>query len=356
MSGTSLDGVDAALVEFNASGDITIKATSFVEFPDELRTQLLDLNLPGANEIERSHLLSNRLSHLYAHAVGVLLQSTDLPVSAVSGIGCHGQTIRHRPDLGFTTQIGNPALLAELTGIPVIADFRSRDVAAGGHGAPLVPAFHQAIFRHTDTHRVIVNIGGISNLTNLPPVGAVIGFDCGPANILLNGWINRHLGLNYDTDGNWASSGVPIPDLLGSLLAHQFLSLQPPKSTGRDDFHIGWLDTFISPGFKPVDVQATLLEFAARCISDAISKHCAPATEIYLCGGGAHNLALVTKLRSLLPMQRIGLTDELGISVDWVEAVAFAWLARQTTLNLPGNLPNVTGAKGPRVLGAIYPA
>jgi len=356
MSGTSLDGVDAALVAFTPEGLARLEGQVFLALPDELQQALLALNSAGANEIERSQLLANRLARLYAESVATLLQQSGLNAANIAAIGSHGQTIRHRPELGFTVQIGNSALLAELTGISVVSDFRSRDIAAGGQGAPLVPAFHQAVFSHPAIHRVIINIGGISNLTDLPPSGTVRGFDCGPGNLLLNGWIQRHNGQNYDRDGAWAASGNIIPALLQALLAHSFLRQAPPKSTGRDTFHLAWLETLLQAEYAPADVQATLLEFSARCISDAIRQHCASATGIYLCGGGGHNCALVNRLQQLLGARMVKLTDSLGIGADWVEAAAFAWLARQTLLGRPGNLPSATGANGLRILGAVYPS
>ncbi len=356
MSGTSLDGVDAVLLSFSGEEDALLGAHFYQPFTDELRHALLAINTAGDNEIERSQILANQLARLYAASVNALLTKAGLRAGDIAVIGCHGQTIRHRPELGFTVQLGNSALLAELSGIPVVSDFRSRDIAAGGQGAPLVPAFHQAVFGHPQIHRVIVNIGGISNLTDLPPAGTVSGFDCGPGNLLMDGWINRHSGQSYDRNGAWASTGSVIPDLLHTMLQHPFLVQSPPKSTGRDTFNMDWLESLLRPIYAPADVQSTLLEFAAVCISDAIVRHCYPSTEIYLCGGGAHNLALSNRLRQLLGNRKVSISDDLGIGADWVEAAAFAWLARQTLLNAPGNLPAVTGAAGSRILGAIYPA
>ena len=356
MSGTSLDGVDAVLLSFSANGAARLEACQYHPFPDQLRQELLAINAAGDNEIERSGLLANQLAHLYAASIGSLLEQTHLAASDVTAIGCHGQTIRHRPDLGFTVQIGNAALLAELTNITVISDFRSRDVAAGGQGAPLVPAFHKAMFGHAQIHRVIVNIGGISNLSDLPPTGPVNGFDCGPGNLLMDAWINRHKGHRYDRDGAWAATGTIIPDLLHAMLRHPFLAQTPPKSTGRDTFNMAWLESLLYPSYAPADVQSSLVELAACCICDAISVHCDRSSEIYLCGGGAHNLTLLSRLQQLLSGRKLSITDDLGIGADWVEAAAFAWLARQTLSGLPGNLPAVTGAAGSRVLGAIYPA
>lgn len=355
MSGTSLDGVDAVLASFT-SRDCRIVERAFVAFPEELRTELLHLNASGADEIERSHVTANRLASLYAEGVAELLARSGMPPSAISAIGSHGQTIRHRPDLGYTVQIGNAALLAELTGISVVADFRSRDIAAGGQGAPLVPAFHQAVFAAPRVHRVVVNIGGISNLSNLPLGGNIGGFDCGPGNLLMDGWIQRHLGQPYDKDGAWAASGEVLPELLNALSSHPFFAAMPPKSTGRDEFNLPWLERYLQPHYAPANVQATLLELTARTIHDALEQHCAAAAEVYLCGGGAYNAALTRRLAQLLHPRQLALTDTLGIPANLVEAAAFAWLARQAVLGLPGNLPAVTGAAAPRILGAIYPA
>jgi anhydro-N-acetylmuramic acid kinase len=356
MSGTSLDGIDAVVICFSSTGTARLAGSHYLPFPEPLRQDLVAINAAGFDEIERSELLANQLAHLYADCVGVLLARTHRRPADIAAIGCHGQTIRHRPDLGFTVQIGNSALLAELTGISVVSDFRSRDVAAGGQGAPLVPAFHHAMFGHPFIHRVIVNIGGISNLTDLPPAGPTSGFDCGPGNLLMDAWISRHNGECYDRDGAWAATGTLIPDLLQNMLLHPFLKQSPPKSTGRDTFNMTWLETLIQPHYAAADVQSTLLEFSARCISDGINQHCDQSTEIYLCGGGAHNTTLTNRLQHLLGSRSVMATDSLNLGADWVEAAAFAWLARQTFLRLPGNMPIVTGADGYRVLGAIYPA
>lgn len=354
MSGTSLDGIDAVLAAFE-NNTCKLLHSQFIPFDQALRVELLALNSAGTNELERAALAANELSRGYAAAIQSLLKKSGIGAGQVKAIGCHGQTVRHRPDLGFTIQLANPALLAELTGIAVVADFRSRDIAAGGQGAPLVPAFHAALFRHPQHHRVIVNIGGISNLTSLPPHGGVLGFDCGPGNLLLDAWTTLHLGQPYDKDGAWAARGHSIPELLQQLLAEPFFALPPPKSTGRDLFNLAWLEHFLSPDFAPIDVQATLLELTVKGIVAAILEHCSTASEIYLCGGGVHNGALVRRLNLSLPTRSIAPTDALGVNADWVEAFAFAWLARQALNGNPGNLPEVTGAKGARILGAIYP-
>jgi anhydro-N-acetylmuramic acid kinase len=356
MSGTSLDGVDAALVRFTDDG-CNVTRTHYVPYSPELKQTLLQLHTPSHNELEHSQLVAILLAHLYAEAVNGL--KAGLPDGAtLTAVGCHGQTIRHRPELGFTLQLNNPAFLAELTDITVVADFRSRDIAAGGQGAPLVPAFHADVFAHPAIHRTILNIGGISNLTDLPANGAsgsISGFDCGLGNLLMDAWCQRHTGQAYDKDGAWAAGGTVIAPLLAELLAHPFFTLAPPKSTGRDMFNMSWLEKQLLPNYAPQDVQATLLEFSARGIADAMQQYCRGTQELYLCGGGAHNGALRTRLSELLPVT-LALTDDLGIDADWVEAAAFAWLAKQTLEHKPGNLPSVTGASGYRVLGAIYPA
>lgn len=349
MSGTSLDGVDAVLVAFDGDAGRICK-TAFLPYSDDLKAVLLRLHEPSYNELELSQTIALQLAALYAQTVNALLDGT----TAIHAIGCHGQTIRHRPELGFTLQLNNPALLAELCGITVVADFRSKDIAAGGQGAPLVPAFHRSVFGHTSIHRTVLNIGGIANLTNLPCSGEVSGFDCGLGNLLMDAWCQQHTGHAYDKGGAWAAAGNLLTPLLDKMLAHPFFSLPPPKSTGRDMFNTAWLEQILKPEYRPQDVQATLLELSARGIADAIAAHCPGTQELYLCGGGAHNIALTDRLMALMPHIRIALTDELGIAADWVEAAAFAWLAKQTLEGKPGNLPAVTGAKGYRILGAIH--
>jgi anhydro-N-acetylmuramic acid kinase len=355
MSGTSLDGVDAALIQFDTNGFHLVEAV-FHAFDPALRSELLSLNLAGENDLLRAAQTGNILANCYANAIQHLLAQAKLHPSAINAIGCHGQTIRHRPELGVTIQIGNASLLAELTDIAVIADFRSRDIAAGGQGAPLVPAFHAAAFHSSIFDRLIVNIGGISNLTCLPSDGTITGFDCGPGNLLLDAWVQQHLGTSFDRDGAWSATGVVLPDLLKAMFSHPYFVAPPPKSTGRDMFNLEWLQPLLPTLYAPEDIQATLLEMSARAIADSINQHCPQSEEIYLCGGGSHNAALRKRLSELLPEISISLTDALGINADWVEAAAFAWLAYQTWHGLPGNLPAVTGAKGSRILGAVYPA
>jgi anhydro-N-acetylmuramic acid kinase len=353
MSGTSLDGIDAALMEFGPDR-WQLLGTNSLPYPPDLRSQLLDLHISRQNELEQSAITGNTLARLYAECVHQLLEQAKLGASDIVAIGCHGQTIRHRPDLGFTLQIGNPALLAELAGIDVVADFRSRDVAAGGQGAPLVPAFHHAAFSNSDIPRTIVNIGGIANLSHLPTHGPTTGFDSGPGNMLLDAWIQRHLAQPFDESGSWAGTGQVIERLLEMLLAHPFFAQKPPKSTGRELFNLTWLETYLEPGYAPADVQRTLLELTACSIAGAITLYCESTEELYICGGGAYNALLVQRLQQLLHPVKISLSDVLGINASWVEAAAFAWLARQTVNRKPGNLPEVTGAAGTRILGAIY--
>ena len=357
MSGTSLDGVDAALVEFKDGQHPQVLNTHFVAYPTELRSEILALQHPTENELETTALMGNTLAKLYADAANQLLHSAKLSPVAIVAIGCHGQTIRHRPELGFTLQIGNPALLAELTGITVVADFRSRDIAAGGQGAPLVPAFHKALFAHDKINRAVINIGGIANITYLASTGETFGFDSGPGNMLLDAWIKQHLNLDYDADGAWASTGNVIDTLLSKMLAEPYFSLTPPKSTGRDLFNNKWLNAHLNnDSYLPRDVARTLVALTAQSIHDALIKHCGAVDEVYLCGGGAKNSLLKHHLQILLGDMTLTITDDLGIGVDWAEAIAFAWLAKQCLDQQATNLSEVTGAKGARILGAIYQA
>jgi anhydro-N-acetylmuramic acid kinase len=357
MSGTSLDGVDAVATAFDDDGRFTVLADQAVDFPPEVRDEVLALQSIGHDELRRSARLANRLADLYAEAVNGVLRTAGLMPEQVCAIGCHGQTIRHAPDDGYTLQIGNLARLAEQTGIDVAGDFRSRDVAAGGQGAPLVPAFHQAAFGHPARARVIVNIGGISNLTLLLPGEPVSGFDCGPGNMLLDAWCRRHLQRDYDADGAWAASGHVDAALLDALLEDPFFTAKPPKSTGRDLFDLDWLDRRLAgvPEPAPADVQATLLAQTVSGIADAIDRFAGQAEEVFLCGGGARNGELVRRLAARLRGRRLADSSELGLPPHQVEATAFAWLARQLCHRAPGNVPAATGAAGPRVLGALYP-
>jgi anhydro-N-acetylmuramic acid kinase len=353
MSGTSLDGIDAVLVDFSQPKPLQV-AQYYLPFDDTLKNDLLALHLPAHNELHQAQIIGNELARLYADAVAPLLAQARSSSTEVRAIGCHGQTIRHRPEHGYTLQIGNAALLAELTGITVVSDFRSRDIAAGGQGAPLVPAFHDHVLRHPGIHRVIVNIGGISNLTDLPPGSSASGFDCGPGNLLMDAWCMQHQGKPYDNNGAWAASGKVLPALLERMLAEPYFTLPPPKSSGRDLFNISWLHNMLQGDEAAANVQATLLELTCRSIALAIQKHCRGADEIYLCGGGAHNQALHDRLAVLLPDSRVATTSILGVDSDYLEAIAFAWLAQQALQGKPANLPQVTGAKHPCLLGAVY--
>lgn len=355
MSGTSLDGIDAVLVRFSA-GETLLVAQHFSPFDAAIKAELLALHTPANNELHRSLLVSNQLARLYASSIAQLLSVAQIEPQQVRAIGCHGQTIRHCPEHGYTVQLGNGALLAELTGITVINDFRSRDIAAGGQGAPLVPAFHHRVLRDPAIHRVIVNIGGISNLTNLPPHGTTSGFDCGPGNLLMDAWCSQHQGLPYDKGGAWAATGQVQPGLLAQMLKERYFAQPAPKSTGRDLFNMAWLSCLLRGDERAEDVQATLLELTAQTIAQAIAHDCSGASEIYVCGGGAHNDTLMHRLKSHLPSLKIASTAALGISPDYLEAIAFAWLAEQTKLKQTANLPIVTGARHACILGTIQQA
>jgi anhydro-N-acetylmuramic acid kinase len=353
MSGTSLDGIDVALVDFSGKAPRLV-AHHFRAYSEELRETVLSLHESGSDELHRAALLSNHLSREYATAVNELLAAHGKP--DIRALGCHGQTIRHRPEFGYTTQLVNGALLAELTGLTTVVDFRGRDVAAGGQGAPLVPAFHAIVLSHPTVARAIVNIGGIANVTYLPPRGKVIGFDTGPGNMLMDAWIRQQRGETMDRSGNFAASGSIQSGLLQRMHADAFFARLPPKSTGRDLFDARWLESFSPSQYLPADVQATLCELTATSIATAIQHWCADAGEVYVCGGGAHNIHLMRRISAHLQDQRVDSTAALGIDPDWVEAMAFAWLAMRSLNGDPGNLPEVTGAAGPRPLGAIYPA
>ena len=367
MSGTSLDGVDGVLVQWDAQQHLHVLAYAAQGFASDLRQELLALNTPqGCNELHRAALAGNAISRAYADVVQQLLDQSRTPASHVSAIGAHGQTVRHQPQqhdgTGYTLQLQNPALLAERTGITVVADMRSRDVAAGGQGAPLVPAFHQGVFSRTDRSTAVLNIGGIANISLLPASGApmpVMGFDCGPGNALMDWWCLQHTGAAYDNQGQWAAAGTVQQALLQLLLSEPFLQLSPPKSTGRDLFNPSWLHTQLqafghTP--SPQDVQATLTAFTAHSCAQALMRHAPDNDSLLVCGGGALNTELMRQLQALLPHVHVQSTAACGLPPLQVEAAAFAWLARQCMLGLPGNLPAVTGAHGPRILGAIYPA
>ena len=355
MSGTSLDGVDAVLVDL-AGATPRIVSSTHRPFEAPLRAALLALNAPGDDEIERAARASNELAQRYAAAVQEILARSGTSPSEVRAVGCHGQTVRHRPERGYTVQIGNSALLAELSGIRVVADFRSRDVAAGGQGAPLVPAFHAGVFADPGESRVVLNLGGIANLTWLPCGGPVTGFDSGPANCLLDLWATRHLGTAMDRSGEWAAGAEAIPRLLARMLIEPYFAAAPPKSTGRHHFDEPWIVSRLERGDAPQPVQATLLELTARTVTDAVRRFCPGAARVIACGGGTANRAMLQRLRELLPGTPVESSERHGVDPRHVEAMAFAWLAQLALEGKAGNLPAVTGARGPRVLGAIYPA
>ncbi len=362
MSGTSLDGVDAVLADFDGSQTRVLGHCS-ATLPETLKAELLALNAPTDNELHRTALAANALARLYADQVERLFTQCGVSRSDVRAIGAHGQTVRHRPQefdsTGYTLQLNNPALLAELCGIAVVADFRSRDVAAGGQGAPLVPPFHQAFFARTDQTLAVLNIGGISNVTVLDP-GApeLLGFDCGPGNALMDAWCQAHTGQPYDDQGAWAASGRVQTPLLQQMLGEPFFGAAPPKSTGRDLFNPTWLaGQLASAGsLRPEDVQATLTELTAISCAMSLLGVSPLCTALKVCGGGALNLHLMHRLQAALPGCSVESTADCGLPPLQVEATAFAWLARQTIMGKTASLKSVTGAKGARVLGAIYPA
>lgn len=359
MSGTSADAIDAALVDIQESSCRVITARQF-PLSDELRMRIIGLYQPGENEVDRLGSLDQAIGRAFGDAVVRLLDDSDLSAQEITAVGSHGQTIRHRPRIqsgeNFTLQIGDPNLIAQRTGIITVADFRRRDMAAGGQGAPLVPAFHRAVFATPEKNRIILNIGGIANITLLKSDGSTSGYDTGPGNGLMDAWISRCRGARFDVQGGWAASGQINSPLLKALCAHPYFRLPPPKSTGKEEFHLHWLDSVLQehPPISSEDVQATLLELTAVSIAEQICSECKGA-DVVVCGGGAHNTALLQRLGELLEYSEIYTTDKLGIPSDFVEAAAFAWLAMRTLKGLTGNLCSVTGAKEEVVLGGIYP-
>ncbi|MEO8059770.1 MAG: anhydro-N-acetylmuramic acid kinase [Burkholderiales bacterium] len=366
MSGTSLDGADGVLVDFappDTGSVLRVLAHRHRPFAPDLAAELLALNSPGDNELHRAALAGNALARVYAEVVEALLMESGAARDRVRAIGAHGQTVRHRPqefdNTGYTLQLGNAALLAELCGIDVVADLRSRDVAAGGQGAPLVPAFHRAVFGVEGQTVGVLNIGGISNLTVLGADGSTLGFDCGPGNALMDHWCQTHTGRAFDNAGSWAASGRVIEPLLNAMMADPYFSLAAPKSTGRDRFNPAWLSAHLrAPPAPPppVDVQATLAALTATCCANDV-RHCAAgATELLVCGGGALNQHLMRQIAARLPGAVVRPSDERGLPAMQVEAAAFAWLARAFSAREPASLSSVTGASGARILGALYPA
>lgn len=361
MSGTSMDGVDGVLADFSAER-LRVLGHASAPFPDDLRAELMALNASGPDELHRAWLAGNGLMRVYAQVVQDLLARAGVDAADVEAIGAHGQTVRHRPQqfdgTGYTIQLAQPALLAELTGIRVVADFRSRDVAAGGQGAPLAPFFHRALFARPSETVGVLNIGGISNLTLLRADGRLQGFDCGPGNALMDAWCAEHTGKPYDEDGRWAATGHVLPDLLAALLAEPYFRQPPPKSTGRDLFNRPWLDAQLQgfAGAAPADVQATLTELTARACADDAQRHAPGLQRLIVCGGGALNGDLMRRLQALLPAASVVSSAEAGLPPLEVEATAFAWLARKCLRGEKLELESTTGAKGARVLGGIYPA
>jgi anhydro-N-acetylmuramic acid kinase len=377
MSGTSLDGVDGVVVQISSPSllsntrQLKVLQHVFQPFDAEFRAELLSLNTPGNNELHRAALAGNRLARSYSQVVHALLKASSMQANDIQAVGAHGQTVRHRPlefdanpatgeaAVGYTLQLNNPALLAELTGIDVVAEFRTRDLAAGGQGAPLVPAFHAEVFGNPAHTVAVVNIGGISNISVLRNASMhnaeIIGFDCGPGNALMDHWIHLHQGKDYDANGEWAAQGQVIDALLQSLLTEAFLHQTPPKSTGRDLFNPTWLQQHLRASYQAVDVQATLCEFTAMAIDQDLKRHAPEAKKLWVCGGGALNAQLMSRLQAHAPGVQVASTEAHGLPPLQVEAAAFAWLAAKAIKRETGSLESVTGARGARVLGAIYP-
>lgn len=359
MSGTSVDAVDSVLVDFDEHRPSILK-TRTENFPAQLQTRLQDLIQQQQTRLKDLAELDHEVAVIYTLAVKKLLQLANISANKITAIGAHGQTIFHHPDGEHpnSLQIGDPSFLAEHTGIDVVADFRRHDMAAGGQGAPLAPAFHAYVFRDPQINRVILNLGGIANITVLPASDAkpVLGFDTGPANTLLDQWASRHLENNYDENGQWAKSGSVDTDLLNRMLGDDYFARTSPKSTGREYFNLGWLENFNPADHAPEDVQATLCALTTQTIARAVKDYANETTELYACGGGVHNSFLMQQLEQALPAIKVTTTEALGISPDWIEASAFAWLARQTISNGTGNIVSVTGARHAVPLGGIYRA
>lgn len=361
MSGTSVDGLDVALLEARGEEPPSILAATTAPFPPALATALRTLAQPGTDDVDSVGAVDARLGSFVGETVAVCLRRWKVAANTVRAIGTHGQTIRHRPNghggERFTVQIGDPNRIAEITGIDTVADFRRRDLAAGGQGAPLVPLFHDALFRHRQRNRFVVNIGGIANVTVLPAGSTeLLGFDIGPGNALLDAWVRHCRGEDMDRDGAWAAAGAPAPELLGRLRRDPFLARKPPKSTGKETYHLGYVRQACGDLALGVqDVQATLAEFTAGNIAAAIERWGPGRGDVLLCGGGRRNVDLVERLAARLSGYEVLPTDDCAVNGDALEAAAFAWLAHRTIHRLPGNAPAATGAHGPRVLGAVYP-
>jgi anhydro-N-acetylmuramic acid kinase len=359
ISGTSMDGIDAALVDIDASA-VSVLQTRQHDYPDALRSQLIDaMRNPAKCAIDDIGALDRQVGKCFCDAANALLADAGVDAAAVTAVGSHGQTLRHRPDVAhpFTLQVGDPATIAKETGITTVADFRRADIALGGQGAPLTPAFHEWLFRQSGKNRVVLNIGGIANITVLRGDGSdTTGFDTGPGNTLLDAWCRQNLGRPYDRNGDWAAQGDVIDDLLTRLLADPYFGAAPPKSTGFEYFNLAWLEAAGIAGLRPEDVQATLSALSADSIAADIQHHAPDTSDIFVCGGGVHNAGLLQRLAANLPYAQVSSTAAAGLEPDWVEAVAFAWLAMRTLRGLPGNLPAVTGATRATVLGAIHAA
>lgn len=355
MSGTSQDAIDGVLAEFPADGQPSIIATASAPLEAGLRRQLDELQRPGGGDLDLALCLHHELGHRFADCALRLLRAARVPAHAVRAIGSHGQTVRHSPQgaTPHSLQIGNAALIAVRTGIATVADFRSTDIAAGGQGAPLAPAFHQAVFGTTGRRRAVLNLGGMANVSLLGD--DVSGWDVGPGNVLLDAWASRHLGQPFDTDGHFASTGTVDASLLAKLLTHPFIVRPPPKSTGREDFNPHWLDALLAgfPNLRPPDVQATLAEFTAASVAQALASQ-PEIEELLICGGGARNGDLLGRLARRLPSLEVGTTSRAGIEPQWVEALAFAWLARQRVHETALDLGRITGARQPVILGCVY--
>ena len=363
ISGTSADGIDAALVRFEPDCELVFGRT--YPWDTGLRARLIALGQGGeTTSLDELGELDTILARSFADVATQAIAEAGIDPREVRAIGSHGQTVRHRPEskAAFTWQMGDGNVIAERTGITTVADFRRRDVAAGGHGAPLMPAFHAARLQSATENRAVLNLGGIGNFTLLPKqagpdADAVRGFDTGPANALMDAWCERHTGKPYDANGAFAASGKLDEELLARLLDDPWFALPPPKSTGREQFHLPWLETRLGDAsLRPADVQATLLELTAITVADALRATQADTARVLVCGGGVHNAALMARLAARMPGAFVESTSVHGLDPDYVEAMGFAWLARETLAGRPGNLPGVTGAKGLRVLGAIYPA
>jgi anhydro-N-acetylmuramic acid kinase len=358
ISGTSADGIDAALVRFEPECELVFGRT--YPWDETLRARLIVLGQGGAaTSLDELGALDTTLARAFADAALQAVADAGLQTAQIRAIGSHGQTVRHRPEsaAAFTWQMGDGNVIAERSGITTVADFRRRDVAAGGHGAPLMPAFHAALLRSPEEDRAVLNLGGIGNFTLLPRVGDVRGFETGPANALMDAWCQHHTGQAYDAGGAFAATGRVDADLLTRLLADTWFALPPPKSTGREQFHLPWLQERLGQeSLTPADVQRTLLELSATTIADALRATQPDTVRVLVCGGGVHNAALMARLADLLPNVVVESTAAHGLDPDYVEAMGFAWLARETLAGRPGNLPSVTGAKGLRVLGVVYPA